>query len=303
MSPRTFLVTGGAGFIGSHLVETLLARGDRVRVLDNFDRTYDPAIKRARVRGEVVEGDIRDPIVVAEALRGVDAIVHLAARAGVRQSFDDPAGYHAVNVEGTAALLRLRDGRPMVFPSSSSVYGVRRGEAFRESDPVAPASPYAASKAVAEASCAGIAVVRLFTVYGPRQRPGMAMERFARQLRGGEPVTLYGDGSSVRDYTYVGDAVDGLLRALDHGPGLWNIAGGRSVALTEVVQTLADVLGVPLRVVHLPDQMGDVPETRADLARARADLGYVPRVGLREGLERLVGAMGRSTDGPSEAGA
>ena len=289
MSPRTFLVTGGAGFIGSHLVEALLARGDRVRVLDNFDSTYDPTIKRARVRGEVVDGDIRDPIVVADALRGVDAIVHLAARAGVRQSFDDAAGYHAVNVEGTATLLRLRGGRPMVFASSSSVYGVRRGEAFRESDPVAPASPYAASKAAAEASCAGIAVVRLFTVYGPRQRPGMAMERFARQLRGAEPVTLYGDGSSVRDYTYVGDAVDGLLRALDHGPGLWNIAGGRSVALTEVVQTLADVLGVALRVVHLPDQMGDVPETRADLARARADLEYVPRVGLREGLERLVG--------------
>ncbi len=288
MSPRTFLVTGGAGFIGSHLVETLLGRGDRVRVLDNFDDAYDPAIKRARVRGEVIEGDVRDEAAVAAALRGVDAIVHLAARAGVRQSFDDPAGYHAVNVEGTATLLGLREGRPMVFASSSSVYGVRRGEAFRESDPVAPASPYAASKALAETLCAEIAAVRLFTVYGPRQRPGMAMERFAAQLRAGVPVTLYGDGRSVRDYTYVADAVEGLLRAVDHGPGLWNIAGGRAVPLTEVVETLAEALAVPLQVVHLPDQPGDVPETRADLTRARAELGYAPRVGLREGLGRLV---------------
>lgn len=288
MSARTLLVTGGAGFIGSHLVERLLAGGDHVRILDNFDDTYDPALKRARVAGEVIEGDVRDGATVAAALRGVDAIVHLAARAGVRASFADPAGYHAVNVEGTRTLLTHRAGRPMVFASSSSVYGVRRGEAFRETDPVAPASPYAASKAAAEAWCGEVAVVRLFTVYGPRQRPGMAMERFTAQIRAGEPVTLYGDGQSVRDYTYVGDAVNGLLRALDHGPGLWNIAGGRAVPLFEVVQTLAEVLDRPLLVTHLPDQPGDVPETRADLGRARAELGYHPRVALREGLRRLV---------------
>jgi UDP-glucuronate 4-epimerase len=286
------LVTGGAGFIGSHLVDALLARGDEVRVLDNFDPVYDPALKRARVRGEVLEGDVRDADIVARALDGVHAIAHLAARAGVRQSFDDPAGYQAVNVAGTANLLARRDGRPMVFASSSSVYGVRRGEAFGEDDPVAPASPYAASKAEAEASCQGVAVVRLFTVYGPRQRPGMAMERFTNQLRAGTPVTLYGDGTSVRDYTFVSDAVDGLLRALAHGAGTFNIAGGRAVPLMEVVTTLAEVLGVTLHVAHLPDQPGDVPETRADLTRAATVLGYRPQVELREGLARYVAIQG-----------
>jgi len=282
------LVTGGAGFIGSHLVDALLARGDSVRVMDNFDPTYDPAIKRARVRGELVEGDIRDRAAVDGALRGVDAVFHLAARAGVRQSFADPAGYRDVNVEGTRRLIERLDGRPLVFASSSSVYGVRTGAAFREDDPLAPASPYAATKAEAEQVAAGAAITRLFTVYGPRQRPGMAMEKFLGQLRRGEAITLYGDGSSVRDYTYVGDAVDGLLRALGR-PGTYNLAGGRAVPLLEVASTLAELVGVPLRVVQLPEQAGDVPETRADLSRARAELGYVPRTELRAGLARLVG--------------
>lgn len=282
------LVAGGAGFIGSHLVESLLARGDEVRVLDNFDQSYDPSLKRARARGELVDGDIRDERLVREALRGVDAITHLAAKAGVRQSFGDPDEYHSVNVDGTATLMRLREGRPLVFASSSSVYGVRRGELFREGDPLAPASPYARTKAAAEQVASGAAIVRLFTVYGPRQRPGMAMERFVQQIRAGQPVTLYGDGTSVRDYTFVSDAVDGLLRALAHGRGTFNIAGGRAISLLEVVQGLGTVLRQPVNVVHLPDQPGDVPETRADLSAAREVLGYRPQVELLEGLRRLV---------------
>lgn len=298
------LVTGGAGFIGSHVVEALLARGDRVRVLDNLDASYDPAQKRRQVarRADLVIGDVRDPDAAARALAGMDAVVHLAARAGVRPSLADPAAYESTNVVGTATLLGAALGAGVarvVFSSSSSVYGARRGEAFREDDPPgAPASPYAATKQRAEAVVAawqaesgGAAVsARLFTVYGPRQRPEMAIHRFARLLLAGEPVTVYGDGSSLRDYTFVTDVVDGLLRALDRAEGyrVVNLAGGRPVRLDHLLDALAAALGVPLRVRHLPDQPGDVPETRADLSLASAWLGYAPRVALEDGLARFV---------------
>lgn len=292
------LVTGGAGFVGSHLAEALLARGDRVRILDNFDDGYDPAIKRRNVPegAELVVGDVC--AMPAGVLDGIDAVAHMAARAGVRPSIEDPVPYARNNVEGTASLLRemRRVGvRRMVLASSSSVYGARRGVPFHEGDCAdRPASPYAASKRAAELFCAAsgldCAVVRLFTVYGPRQRPEMAMRRFARQLRDGQPVTLYGDGASVRDYTYVADAVEGLTRALDraHGYRVVNVAGGVAVPLRQVVETLAAVMKVPLHVAWLPEQLGDVPETRADLGVAWTWLDYTPRVGLREGLERFV---------------
>lgn len=295
------VVTGGAGFVGSHLADALLARGDEVRIVDNFDDAYDPAVKRRHVPAgaELVEADIR--ALPDGVFDGVDAVAHLAARAGVRPSLSDPARYARVNVEGTAAVLAAmaRSGvSRMVFASSSSVYGARRGAAFRESDPAdRPASPYAASKRAAELFCAAsgldVAVVRLFTVYGPRQRPEMAMQRFARQLRDGEPVTIFGDGTSVRDYTYVADAVDGLLRGLDRAEGfrVVNIAGGVAVPLHQVVDTLADAMGVRPVVRYLPDQPGDVPETRADLSLARGWLDYVPRVGIAEGLRRFAGSL------------
>lgn len=298
------LVTGGAGFIGSHLVEALLARGDEVQLLDNLDPVYDPGPRRARIPGAVrhVDGSLLDPGCLAAALAGCDAVAHLAARPGVRESLADPMTTTRINVDGTVALLdamRHAGVRRLVFASSSSVYGVRRGSLLRESDPAdRPASPYGASKRAGEiyawaahaAWGLDVSCTRLFTVFGPRQRPGMAIARFVRQLRAGEPVTLYGDGTTARDYTFVADAVTGLLAALDRAEGyhLVNLAGGVSVRLDVLVHTLADVLGVPLRIERLPEQPGDVPETAADLAIARDWLDYTPRVSLAEGLRRYV---------------
>ncbi len=293
------LVTGGAGFIGSHLCDALRERGHGVRVVDCFDDAYDPALKRARLRPDVelIEADV---CAFDDAwLADIDAIVHLAARAGVRASLADPALYARVNVEGTAAVLASaarRGVRRLAFASSSSVYGARRdGAPFRETDPVdAPASPYAASKRAAELFCAAsgldVACVRLFTVYGPRQRPGMAVERFVGAALRGAPLPLFGDPSSSRDYTYVSDAVDGLLRALGRaeGFGIVNVAGGHTVRLDTLAATVCAAAGVPLRVDALPPQAGDVPETRASLEYASAWLGYAPRVSIEEGVRRYV---------------
>lgn len=294
------LVTGGGGFIGSHLVEALLARGDAVTVLDRFDDSYDPAPRRARVpaAARLVEGDLFDEARLAEALTGVDAVAHLAARPGVRESLRDPVPTVRENVLGTTVVLdamRRRGLRRLVFASSSSVYGVAPGRSLSEADPCThQASPYGASKRAAELLCLtaaeawglDVSVARLFTVYGPRQRPGMAIARFVEALSAGRPLTLYGDGSSRRDYTFVGDAVAGLLAALDQAEGyrVVNLAGGVSVRLTELAEAVATALGRPLRVQWLPDQAGDVPETAADLTVARTWLGWAPRVGLAEGL-------------------
>jgi UDP-glucuronate 4-epimerase len=219
----------------------------------------------------------------------------------VRPSLFDDAPYVQTNVVGTVALLhamRDRGVRRMAFASSSSVYGARRGVAFREDDAAdQPASPYAASKRSGELFCAAaaaswglnVACVRLFTVYGPRQRPEMAFSRFLQQMRSGQPVTVYGDGASARDYTYVSDAVAGLIAAHDAAVGarIVNIAGGAVTPLIEAVRLLAAALGVEPRIEHLPDQPGDVPETRADLQVASRWLGWSPRVGMAEGLRRF----------------
>jgi UDP-glucuronate 4-epimerase len=231
VSQRTVLVTGAAGFIGSTVAGALLRRGDRVRGLDNFDPFYDPALKRRNLAeaGEfpVVEGDIRDPAAVREALRGCDAVIHLAAKAGVRPSLLDPVGYADVNLRGTAVVLEeaLAAGiRTFVAASSSSVYGARSKVPFAESDPCdRPVSPYAATKRAMELHCLArqaatgidLCCLRFFTTYGPRQRPEMAIHAFCRAVEDGRPLPFYGDGSSRRDYTYVDDVVDGVLRALD----------------------------------------------------------------------------------------
>ena len=305
------LVTGGAGFVGSHLCDRLRARGDSVRVLDCLDDAYDPALKLQNLcpADEFFCGDIRDPDVLRRALDGVDAVAHLAARAGVRDSLRDPALYASVNVEGTATVLRAAAAagvRRVLVASSSSVYGARTGARFSEQDPIQrPESPYAASKAAMEAFCyaaslpgAGgadisrldISVARLFTVYGPRQRPNMAIQKFCQAILRDRPIDVYGDGSSLRDYTFVDDAVSGLVAALDRAQGfrVVNIAGGQPILLSALIALCGRVIGRSPRLRHLPDQPGDVPETQADLTLANAWLGYAPQIGMEEGIRRFV---------------
>ena len=308
---RTALVTGGAGFIGSHLVDRLLADGWAVTAVDNFDPYYDPADKRANVEGHLaseryrlVEADVRD----LDALRGgvgdvpFDAVVHLAAKAGVRPSIEDPAAYQAVNVGGTQAVLefaRERGVRQVVLASSSSVYGVSPDVPWGEEAAVLrPISPYAATKVAAEllghvyAHLYGMRVVvlRFFTVYGPRQRPDLAIHKFARRMLSGEPIPLFGDGSTRRDYTYVADVVDGIVRAMayDGSPfEVVNLGNNRTVRLSELVAALERALGVEAHVERHPEQPGDVPQTWADLTKARRLLGYDPQTGIDDGLARF----------------
>ena len=308
---HTVLVTGGAGFIGSHLVEALLGRGDRVVVLDNFDPFYDPALKRANLAGplrnprfELVEGDLlsdRD-LDRTFATAEYDAVVHLAARAGVRPSIADPELYDRVNVVGTTRLLQRIAGRGvahLVFASSSSVYGSTTRVPFSEEAPAdRPSSPYAATKRAGELACYafhevhGVPVtsLRLFTVYGPRQRPEMAIHRFTRLLAAGQEVPIFGDGATRRDYTHVTDIVSGILAGLDHPGGyrLYNLGTTHTSRLDHVVQLIAGALGAPLRVRHEPAQHGDVPITHADIGRAERELNYRPRTSLEAGILAFV---------------
>jgi UDP-glucuronate 4-epimerase len=308
------LVTGAAGFIGSHLAERLLARGHDVIGLDSFDGfLYPAAVKERNVASfashagfRLVRGDILDAELVAELAAGCERVVHLAALAGVRPSIAEPARYARTNVEGTVNLLEAcrRVGvRRFAFASSSSVYGARgvASAAFSEDDPcLAPASPYAATKRAGELVCRtfrdvhgiGISALRFFTVYGPRQRPEMAIHKFTRALAAGQAVTLYGDGSTARDYTYIDDIVDGTEAAcLAVEPGdyhIYNLGGSRTTTLARLVDLIAAALGVPARVVHEPDQPGDVPITYADVTRAGRDLGYAPKVAIEDGVPRFV---------------
>lgn len=302
------LVTGGAGFIGSHVAERLLERGDAVTVLDNFNDFYDPARKRANLgalRGaRVVEGDIRDADLVRRLFDegGFDVLVHLAAMAGVRPSLLDPLHYEDVNVRGTLVLLeelRRRPSTRLVFASSSSVYGASEDVPFREdADIHRPVSPYAATKRAGELVCYthhhlyGIPTtcLRFFTVYGPRQRPEMAIHKFVRAALRGEPIPYYGDGSSRRDYTYVDDIVDGVLRAIDRCQGyeIYNLGESRTTSLKELVDLVGEVTGRQLELERLPAQPGDVPITYADVSKARTRLGYEPTTPVEAGLRRFV---------------
>lgn len=302
------LVTGGAGFIGSHVGEALLARGDAVTVLDNFNDFYDPAIKRANLRAlraaRVVEGDIRDADLVRRlfAEEGYDVLVHLAAMAGVRPSLADPLHYEDVNVRGTLILLeelRRHPGTRLVFASSSSVYGASDAVPFREdADIHRPVSPYAATKRAGELVCythhhlyaIPTTCLRFFTVYGPRQRPEMAIHKFVRAALLGRPIPFYGDGSSRRDYTYVDDIVDGVLRAIDRCAGyeIYNLGESRTTSLAELVALVGEVCGTELVLERLPAQPGDVPITFADVSKARAHLGYEPATEVGLGLRRFL---------------
>ena len=311
MDNDSILITGGAGFIGSHLAERFLDDGRRVVVLDSFDEFYDPAIKRGNIETalrsdayRMIEGDIRD----TDTLEGLLAaetpgtVVHLAARAGVRPSIADPLLYSSVNLDGTTRLLEAcrRNGvRRFVFGSSSSVYGNNPKVPFSETDPVDhPVSPYAATKKAGEVLCHvyhhlhGIAVscLRFFTVYGPRQRPEMAIHKFARLLAAGHEIEQYGDGSSARDYTFVADVVDGIVRATDRTTGyhVWNLGGSKTITLAELVAKIAGRLGVKPRVKQLPPQPGDVDRTWADITRARHELGWTPEIDIDRGLDMFL---------------
>jgi UDP-glucuronate 4-epimerase len=303
------LLTGGAGFIGSHVTEALLKRGDEVTVLDDFNDFYDPALKRQNVAGfaervQLIEADIRDEQPLRELFRAgaFDAVLHFAARAGVRASLAEPRLYTDVNVAGTQNLLefaRETGVKKFVFASSSSVYGVNQKVPFCEDDPIfKPISPYAATKLAGEALCHvyhhlyGIDMVclRLFTVYGPRQRPDLAIRKFTAAILAGQPIEVFGDGSTRRDYTHIDDIVQGVLAALDRPLGfeIINLGGSRAVELRELVALIEKATGRTATIHRQPLQPGEVPVTFADISKARRLLDYQPRVPIEEGIPEFV---------------
>ena len=309
--PNHVLITGGAGFIGAHLTRRLLDRGDRVSVLDDFNDFYDPALKRANVAPflerddyALTEGDIRDAELVDRLFRDgrFDTVVHLAARAGVRPSLAEPILYEEVNCIGTLHLLeaaRAHGPETFIFGSSSSVYGINRKVPFSETDEInKPISPYATTKRSGELLCFNYhhlyglktACLRFFTVYGPAQRPEMAIHKFTDMLANGKTLTLFGDGDSRRDYTFVSDIVEGIVASMDLAPGfeIFNLGGAETTALKDLVTWLAEELDVVPGIEHLPDQPGDVPITYADISKAERMLGYAPKVPIRDGLREFV---------------
>ena len=303
------LVTGGAGFIGSHLVEALLGAGHGVAVLDNFNDFYDPRLKEGNlqaVRGQVelFRADLRDAEAVARAVgrERFDTVIHLAARAGVRPSIRDPRLYVDTNVIGTLNLLeaaRMGGVGRFVFASSSSIYGLCEPP-FREDAPLpGTISPYAATKLAGEQLCSNYAhlhrlrtvCLRFFTVYGPRQRPDLAIHQFTRRIHRGQPIDQFGDGSTRRDYTYVDDTVQGVLGALAYeGPmfDVFNLGESETTPLNELIRQIERAVGRRARINRLDDQPGDVPLTCADISKARRLLGYRPATPIAEGIPRFV---------------
>jgi UDP-glucuronate 4-epimerase len=321
---KNILVTGGAGFIGSHLVDRLLAEGGwRVVVVDDFNDFYDPSMKRANVsahagdeRFRLVEADIRDRAAVERVFAETEfrCVVHLAARAGVRPSLLEPLLYNETNVTGTLHLLesaRARGVRQFVFGSSSSVYGINAKVPFSEEDPIRrPISPYAATKAAGEHLCHVYAhlygvrcvALRFFTVYGARQRPDLAIHKFARLISAGRPIPVFGDGTTRRDYTFVDDIIAGVRAAIDYDGSAFeaiNLGESRTVELRELISLLEGELGREAVIDRRPPQPGDVPQTFADISKARRLLNYNPATQIEEGIRRFVewfrdGAAGRA---------
>ena len=306
------LVTGAAGFIGSHLAEQLIRQGHRVIGLDNFDDFYPPSIKRENIRVleseegfSMIEGDIRDADLLSRIFSEYDIslVAHLAARAGVRPSIQQPLLYDDMNIRGTINMLeasRTCGIQQFVFTSSSSVYGLNTKVPFDENDKVdCPTSPYAASKAAAELLCRTynhlyglpITVLRLFTVYGPRQRPEMAIHKFTRMIESGEEVTVFGDGTSKRDYTYVSDIVDGITQALayqNRGFEIFNLGDSRPIALEYLVSVIEEALEKKAMIKNMMMPPGDVPVTYAGISKARALLDYQPKISIEEGVSLFV---------------
>jgi UDP-glucuronate 4-epimerase len=310
---KNLLVTGGAGFIGSHLVDRLLATGvEHVTVVDDFNDFYDPSIKRDNIqehlndpRYHISEVDIRNRAALEQVFQkdNFDCIVHLAARAGVRPSLSEPQLYTETNINGTLNLLELarhNNITQFVFGSSSSVYGINAKVPFSEDDPIRqPISPYAATKGAGELLCHtyshlyGLRCIclRFFTVYGPRQRPDLAIHKFAKLISEGKPIPVFGDGTTRRDYTYVDDIIDGVMAAIDYDKSNYeviNLGESRTVELRELISLLEKELDTPATIDRQPPQPGDVPQTFADISKARALLGYDPKTQIEEGLHRFV---------------
>ena len=332
------LVTGAAGFIGSHISDRLVAAGHQVIGIDSYDDyLYPAAIKRAnaahlvgrldRDELQLRELDICDApaMVLAIADARPDVVCHLAALAGVRPSLREPLRYIRTNLHGTTALLescRAAGVHRFVFASSSSVYGSRADSdadletvrAFREDDPcLSPASPYAATKRSGELLCStyrdlfgiGISALRFFTVYGPRQRPEMAIHQFTRSIHSGAPVTVYGDGTSRRDYTYIDDIVAGTIAACERVEpatfNIYNLGGTVTTSLSELITTIEGAIGRPADIVHAPTQPGDVPITFADITNSARDLAYAPRMRLADGINRFVAwYLAQALDRPTQ---
>lgn len=304
---KRILITGAAGFIGSHLTDVLLARGDWVFGLDEFNDYYDPAVKRRNLAGALrsdrftlYEADICDEArlrAVFEECRP-EAVVHLAARAGVRPSIQDPNLYHRVNVIGSQHVLdACREFKPshLVFASSSSVYGGSTAVPFTESDPVMrPISPYAATKRMNELQAhvyshlygVRVTMLRFFTVYGPRQRPDMAIHKFTRAILRGEPVPMFGDGETRRDYTYIDDIIDGVVRCVDtpFDYEIFNLGEHHTTTLRDLIAIIEKAAGKSAVIDRKPAQPGDVEITYADISHARERIGYNPRFGMEEGV-------------------
>jgi len=311
------LITGAAGFIGSHLSECLLGEAWEVVGVDNFDDFYDPQIKRRNIEHclknknfQLVEADIRDSVAMDKAVAdGVEIIVHLAARAGVRTSIAQPLLYADVNVNGTIVLLeaaKIHKVGKFIFGSSSSVYGNNKKVPFSEKDNVDfPISPYAATKKAGELICHtyhhlyGICItcLRLFTVYGPRQRPDLAIHKFTRLIEQGKPIPVYGDGSMMRDFTYIDDVIDGVVTAMRKCAGfnIYNLGQSSPITVNDLVAAIEKALGKKAIKEYLPPQPGDVERTCADLTKAVTELVYNPTISIRTGLTKFVTWLRRNS--------
>jgi len=304
------LVTGGAGFIGSHLVEKLLSLGHDVAILDDFNDFYDPQIKRENIAGlpkevSVHQVDLRDSVSVRALFHRekFETIAHLAARAGVRPSIQNPQLYYDTNVDGTLHLLEAAsatDVERFIFASSSSVYGSSKIVPFTEAQHlIQTLSPYGATKIAGEFLCSTyshlyrmrVVALRYFTVYGPRQRPDLAIHQFTRKIYAGEPIDQFGDGSTRRDYTYIDDIIQGTLAALNYGGpmfDIFNLGENETIQLKDLIAAIEKALGKKAKINHLPEQAGDMPLTCADISKARKLLNYNPTTRFTDGLPRFI---------------
>jgi UDP-glucuronate 4-epimerase len=321
MSKNRFLITGGAGFIGSHLVDRVLhGNPARVTVVDNFDDFYSQQIKRQNIENHLrhpayrlVESDIRNYNTLRQVFSAdhYDIVIHLAAKAGVRPSVADPRGYQEVNITGTLNLLELaeRNGiEKFVFGSSSSVYGPTATPPFKEDAPLAPISPYAATKAAGELLAhtyshlykMNITCLRFFTVYGARQRPDLAIHKFARLIASNRPIPVFGDGNAERDFTYIDDILQGLLAAVDYDATpfeIINLGESHTITVNRLIELLETALGQKAIIDRQPPQPGDMPRTHADISKAQALLGYKPATPIEAGIQKFVEWFKRGAKG------